>query len=90
MGHPTPRGGRAYASAIAAALGFAWTDFSRSSGGDDRMEFPFQTLWRAVEHVPVGGAIKIKSSVTAETIRITKACTLEACGGPVVIGKRGP
>lgn len=87
MGHPTPRGARAYASAIAAALGFSWTDFSRTSGGDDRMEFPFHTLSRAVEHVPTGGTVLIKSGITSETIRITKPCKLEACAGPVVLGK---
>jgi lysophospholipase L1-like esterase len=86
-GHPNQRGARAYANAIASALGFVVVDPARSSGGDHGMEFPFHTVSFAAQNVPRGGTIRIKTGFIPGPLQISTACTLEACGGPVTLGR---
>jgi hypothetical protein len=68
--------------------GPVWVDFTY--GGffqTGSYDFPYKTLAQGVAAVPVGGTIAFrKSGSSSETMRITKAMTLVAVGGPARIG----
>jgi hypothetical protein len=87
LGHPNSRGARAYASAIAVALGYSYVDTSLACCRDADRDFPYGTLETGLAKVPTGGTLRLRSAVLTQPVRITKGCLIEACGGPVTVGK---
>ena len=66
-----------------------WVDFNFSgSQQDGSFDNPYSSLNGGLAGVFTGGVLRVKSGSSGETLTITKAATLEAPGGPVVIGKR--
>jgi hypothetical protein len=65
-----------------------WVDFNYTGGVEmGTFTAPFNTLSEGVTSVFPRGTIKIKSGARNETLTISKALTLEAFGGPVIIGR---
>jgi hypothetical protein len=64
-----------------------WVDFSSSAPELGCKDFPYHTLSFAVLAVQTNGTLAIKSGTTSEAPTISKPMTIEACGGPVTIGK---
>lgn len=92
--HPNQHGEQAYADAVFAAYlntdGLVWVQFGASCDPSQRCGTkwnPFGTLAAGSNGVPTGGTIAIRNGSTSETITINKSCRLQACGGPVTIGR---
>lgn len=65
-----------------------WVDFNYGGLQTGAFVTPFNTLRQAVEFAPPGTIVKIKAGSTPETLQLTKPATIEAIGGPVIIGHR--
>jgi M6 family metalloprotease-like protein len=65
-----------------------WLDF-HFSGLPEAGTFdqPYNTLAEGVANIELGGLLSMKSGSTAETMTITKAMTMQACGGLVTLGR---
>lgn len=64
-----------------------WLDFGYAFLGSGTFGDPFKDMGSAINGVPVGGTIAIKSSTNTWTGRITKAMKLDSWRGQSVIGR---
>ena len=64
-----------------------WVDFGLGGGGTGSFWAPFNTLSLGVALVADGGHVRIKAGSSPETLTISRAVTLVAVGGTVVIGQ---
>jgi len=69
------------------ATGVIWVDFNYSGTESGTFDQPYNTLAEGVAAANSGDTICMKPGSSPETITITKAVTLRACGGPVTIGQ---
>ncbi len=69
------------------ATGVVWVDFAYVGDENGTFDQPYNTLWEAATYTVGGRTICIKAGSSAETLTITKALTLRACGGTVTIGE---
>jgi len=70
------------------ATGTSWVDFNYVGTENGTFDQPYNTLAEAIAAANPGDTICIKPGSSPETITITKAVTLRACGGPVTVGKQ--
>ena len=70
------------------ATGVVWVDFNYAGAENGTFDEPYNTLAEGVAAANAGDTICIKPGSSPETITITKAVTLRACGGPATIGKQ--
>jgi hypothetical protein len=70
------------------ALRETWVDFSFLGNETGEFATPFNTLREGADFAPAGTIVKIKTGSTSETLTVTKSITIQAIGGPVVIGRR--
>ncbi len=70
-----------------------WVDFSVGGGGNGTFSSPYNTVADGVSQIITPGVganelpnLWIKSDTTSETITISKAMIIKACGGSVIIG----
>lgn len=66
-----------------------WVDFHYVGDLEDgSFEYPFNTFAEGADAVTPGAALRIKSGISSETARVTKAMSIRSFGGPVTIGRR--
>src|SRR5262249_26470992 len=65
-----------------------WADFGYAGRQIGTFALPFKTCAGGANRVASGGTLKIKSGSSPETITLTNSMTIQAIGGPVVIGKK--
>jgi subtilase family serine protease len=73
---------------LAQASNSVWVDFKYSSSSPQLGTFPnpYSTLAQGVTAVTVGGNIYIKPGSSTETSKISKRMTINAFGGPAIVG----
>ncbi len=67
--------------------GATWVDFDHWGFEFGSYPYPYNTLAEGVTNVPSGGTIMVKAGSTSETPTITKALTLRAFRGTVIVGQ---
>jgi|ERR1044071_1982468 hypothetical protein len=65
-----------------------WVDFAYAGAQNGCVDQPYNNLQTATASAPTGGSLALKPGSTAEAPTISKRLRLEACGGPVRIGKQ--
>ncbi len=67
--------------------GTVWVDFAYTGTEQGTFTHPYNTLAEGTSTVPTGGQLRIKAGSTAVTPTITRAMSIHAYGGDVVIGQ---
>ena len=65
----------------------AWVDFNYGGTGSGTFAAPYHTLAEGVNAIPAGGILFIKAGTSGETLTIAKVMTIQAYGGPTIIGR---
>jgi len=87
-GWGTPKGINLINALNGSPSGFVWVDFANPAPGDGSYGNPYNTLVRGTNAVPFAGTIIIKGPGSSpEIMKIAKAMTIRAVGGPASIGR---
>ena len=64
-----------------------WVDFAYGGTETGTFSQPYNTFAEGTANVGYGGTVNIKTGVSSERLRVTKAMSVQASGGPVTIGR---
>jgi hypothetical protein len=63
-----------------------WVDFSYLGNETGEFATPFNTLHEGSDFAPAGTILNIKAGSSPETLQLIKPVTIQAIGGPVIVG----